>query len=333
MTEIYFVRHAEAEGNAFRRLHGQFDSLITPNGYRQLEALSRRFAPIHIDACYASDLTRTCITAGAIYQPKGLMLHKEPAFREISVGTWEDIPFGWLYRFEQEKMVQFNRDPLRWQVDGSEPFMAYTGRFLTRLEQLAKAHDGQTIAVVSHGSALRGVLLRLFFDPSKPEISYCDNTAVSHIFYENGRYTYEYLNDNSHLTPEISTLTRQKKQDGALDPRDYNLWYQTVAGKPEGFRQALRRDTPVGEVAIEDDGLDACRLTWLELKPQECGRRYGVQLLGEAVSMAKERGKRCLRACISAENEKMLGFLIHHGCQAVGQQDDNVVLEYRFTLD
>ena len=42
MTTIYLVRHAEAEGNAYRRIHGQYDSLITPNGLRQIEALAKR---------------------------------------------------------------------------------------------------------------------------------------------------------------------------------------------------------------------------------------------------------------------------------------------------
>ena len=30
MTEIYLIRHGEAEGNVFRRLHGQYDALLTP---------------------------------------------------------------------------------------------------------------------------------------------------------------------------------------------------------------------------------------------------------------------------------------------------------------
>ena len=43
MTTVYFVRHAEAEGNTYRRMHGQYNSLITENGVRQIEALRARF--------------------------------------------------------------------------------------------------------------------------------------------------------------------------------------------------------------------------------------------------------------------------------------------------
>ena len=32
MTTIYLIRHAEAEGNLYRRIHGIYDSLITKRG-------------------------------------------------------------------------------------------------------------------------------------------------------------------------------------------------------------------------------------------------------------------------------------------------------------
>lgn len=79
MTTVYFVRHAEAEGNTYRRMHGQYNSLITENGVRQIEALRARFEDIPVDACYASDLYRTCRTAQAVYIPKGLPLHPDRA--------------------------------------------------------------------------------------------------------------------------------------------------------------------------------------------------------------------------------------------------------------
>ena len=54
MTKFYVIRHAEAEGNLYRRIHGWYDSLITPNGYRQIAALEGRFAQEPIDAVYSA---------------------------------------------------------------------------------------------------------------------------------------------------------------------------------------------------------------------------------------------------------------------------------------
>ena len=38
MTNIYLIRHAEAEGNLYRRIQGQYNSKITPLGEKQILA-------------------------------------------------------------------------------------------------------------------------------------------------------------------------------------------------------------------------------------------------------------------------------------------------------
>ena len=50
MTTVYIIRHAEAEGNVYRRCHGQYDSLLTPRAYEQLPCLAKRFADVPLDA-------------------------------------------------------------------------------------------------------------------------------------------------------------------------------------------------------------------------------------------------------------------------------------------
>ena len=63
MTTIYLIRHAEADGNLYRRAHGWYDSVITDRGYRQIAALAKRFASTRFDAVYSSDRRRTMTTA------------------------------------------------------------------------------------------------------------------------------------------------------------------------------------------------------------------------------------------------------------------------------
>ena len=104
MTRIYLIRHAEAEGNLYRRVHGWYDSLVTDNGYRQISALKGRFDNIPIDAVYSSDLFRTMTTAKAIYVSHGLELHTRPDLREIGVGEWEDVPWGELSHRDGERL-------------------------------------------------------------------------------------------------------------------------------------------------------------------------------------------------------------------------------------
>ena len=127
MTTIYLIRHAEAEGNLYRRIHGWYDALITENGFRQIEALQRRFQDVRVDAVWSSDLHRTMTTARAVYVPKGLELHTDPQLRELNFGDWEDQPWGQVYRNEPERIGQFNRTDPAWRAPGERAWRKRAG--------------------------------------------------------------------------------------------------------------------------------------------------------------------------------------------------------------
>ena len=122
MTTIYLIRHAEAEGNLYRRIHGWYDALVTDNGLKQIEALKARFADVQIDAVYSSDLYRTMTTARAIYEPKGLELHTDPELREMNLGDWEDKTWGGMRHFNGEQLTRFNVSDPTWQAPNGESF-------------------------------------------------------------------------------------------------------------------------------------------------------------------------------------------------------------------
>lgn len=322
MTKIYLVRHAEAEGNVYRRIHGQYDSRITPNGLRQVDALRARFQDIPIDACYASDLNRTCVTARSVYLPKGLELRRDRRFREVNLGRWEDIPFGWLERFEPERMTQFNKEPQLWSVKDSETFPEYTQRFLTALREAAEENDGKTIAVFTHGCVLRGVQYLLGGNEWPP---YCDNTAVSLLDYENGAFQIEYLNDSSHLSDELSTFARQKWWRAGGDRRDFNMWFETegetsyavLRDRRVGHIRVSGRDCEKGELRIED----------IFLEESHRGRALGAQLLGQAVSLARKMGCGTLAATVPDEMRHALHFFERQGFLLQSETDGAAVLK------
>ena len=324
MTTIYLIRHAEAEGNVFRRLHGQYDSGVTPNGLKQIAALAKRFADISIDAVYASNLTRTCTTASAIYKPKQLPLRREPRFRELNCGIWEDLPFGWLDHIDPARNHAFSHDPKNWSVEGSESFAVYTGRFLQALEEVARRHDGQTVAVFSHGMVMRGVQQRLFF-PEKRDLPHSENTAVSKLLWDGTGFQYEYLNDASHLPQEISTLGRQQWWRGG-EHKDFNMWYRAAQAEDaallaalgclsgEVIRVAMLVDQTVGALVLGsiDDRTD--ELVYLFLLPSQRGKGLSAQLFGEAVSLARRRKKTSLRLRLPVEHPAARALFATYGC-------------------
>ena len=105
MTTIYLIRHAEAEGNVYRRCHGQYDSLLTNRAMDQLPYLADRFDEIELSAVYASDLYRARHTAKVIADRKDLKVRVRQDLREIDMCDWEDRTWAYLKRFEGEALL------------------------------------------------------------------------------------------------------------------------------------------------------------------------------------------------------------------------------------
>ena len=157
-TKIFLVRHAEAEGNLFRVAHGQYDSNLTPRGYRQLHYLRERFRGEKLDAVYGSDLTRTHATASALYVPRGLDFRPEPRLREVRLGDWEELTWAEISRADRRMYEDFNKRPHLWRVEGAETFAQVRDRMVAAVRDIAAAHPGGTVAAASHGAALRTLL-------------------------------------------------------------------------------------------------------------------------------------------------------------------------------
>lgn len=278
MTRIYLIRHAEAEGNLYRRVHGWYNSLITDNGYRQISALRGRFDNIPIDAVYSSDLFRTMTTAKAIYVSHGLELHTCPDLREIGVGEWEDVPWGELSHRDGERLYEFNHSSPKFQVEGGESFAQVQKRMLNAVRDIAEKHPDQTVALFSHGTAIRCLQAAIRgLGPGEMEgLGHSDNTGVTCLTVdEHGICRLVFENDNSHLPEEISTLARQKwwkSRESSL--ADANLWFRPLDMETEGacYRAArvdAWRDIRGDEIPCDSEGFQQDALRCWSQDPQK----------------------------------------------------------------
>ncbi|MCF0137673.1 MAG: GNAT family N-acetyltransferase [Oscillospiraceae bacterium] len=238
MTKIYIIRHAEAEGNLYRIVQGQFDSGLTDTGYRQLEFLAERFRGVHLDAIYSSDLRRALSTAEAVAKTQGLEIIKEPRLREICMGVCEGISFGDMEHLDPGAMARFRNDPASWTAEGAEPYAECTRRTLSALRDIAAENEGKTVCAVSHGVSIRAALAELLGIASAgiaDTLPHGDNTSVSLLTYDGGELRVEYFNDNSHVPEELSTFAKQTwwKND-AQGRADENLRYEALDPNRDG---------------------------------------------------------------------------------------------------
>ena len=258
MTKLYLIRHAEAEGNLYRRIHGQYNSLITNNGYRQIKALEERFRDIPVDAVYSSDLFRTMTTAQAITRPKGLELHTRADLREINMGDWEDHTFAYIARRDKEQMDLFTQTSPLFQAPNGESFPEVRRRGMAAILDIAARHDGQTVAVFAHGTLIRNTLAEIMGLGVKDaaKVGHSDNTAVTLLEIENGKIRIVFADDNSHLTPEISTLAWQHWWNKDSKQVDINLWFRSAdldTEEDRNFYLAAREEAWVNLYGKTDD--------------------------------------------------------------------------------
>ncbi len=244
MTHIWLLRHAEAEGNLYRRIHGCTDSGLTELGRKQLKPLGERFARVPLYAVYASDLRRAQETAEALAAPKGLPVRVLPGLREVDMGAREDRCWGYLARFEPEQYYALNKDPAKFTVPGCEPYAVSVERILGAIRQIARENPGGEVAAVAHGCIIRILLARLLGVPSEKiwSVPHGDNTCVAELTVENGEIRLLGYNDNSHLPPELSAFAREDwwKKEDTTDGRDLYYLPMDVAGVAGG-RTYLRR--------------------------------------------------------------------------------------------
>ncbi|MEA4964438.1 MAG: histidine phosphatase family protein [Oscillospiraceae bacterium] len=323
-TTVYLIRHAEAEGNLYRRIHGYYDSNVTTNGLRQIAALEARFRGIPVDAVYSSDLTRACRTAMAVADPKGLLIRRDPRFREISIGVWEDVPFGELEQTDAQQLYNFNGAPRSWKVEGAEDYETYTDRFLSGLEEAVRENAGGSIAIFSHGGVLSRSLSRLLPDACA---GHSDNTAVTELRYD-GAWRLSGQNDNSHLSPEISTLARQNWWRGDPTKVDHNLWFRPFEGEIDWYLEladdkipvspmasiqfAMLGQKPVGLLQLDPErGRESGygSIDYLGLAPGYRCRELGVQMIGCAVSYFRNLGRAAIRISVPEEYGRCTSFL------------------------
>ena len=233
MTRIYLIRHAQSEGNLYRRILGWYDGHVTSSGRAQITALKNRFLEIPVDAVYSSDLSRAWETAQAVALPQKLDIHPEPAFRELHIGEFTNIPYGDLHYHHPDLYdALFSFSPL-WAPKGGERFQQVADRIVPAFFRLAHRHSGQSVAIFSHAMAIHCLQASLQGKhPSQFPLPSGENTAVSCYELQDDRVDIRFENDISHLPNSLTAAGLRGSRENAPA-----VWFQAMELEKEKERQ------------------------------------------------------------------------------------------------
>ena len=156
---LLLIRHGQTPGNVL----GQLDTAhpgpgLTELGERQAAALARTLANERIELLYASTLVRTQLTATPLAGSRGLEIEVLAGLREIEAGALEKLT-------DRESHLRYLGTVFAWAggelgrrmpagPSGHDFFERYDDS-IARIAAASTGTDDATVAVVSHGAAIR----------------------------------------------------------------------------------------------------------------------------------------------------------------------------------
>lgn len=211
MTRIILVRHGQSEANLSRHFAaGRTDAPLSALGRKQAKRLADHLiANEHIDAVYASPLSRAIDTVRPTAERLGLPIIPEEGLREICAGLWENQPTQ-LLRTDPKTKPDFDvwqSDLARCRCTEGESVAELYERAVAAVLRLAAENKGKTLLLGAHWTPVTSILTYANYG----DISYIKHTpspynaSINILRYENGSLYVEAQNFIEHLDDLLPT--------------------------------------------------------------------------------------------------------------------------------
>ena len=193
MTTFLILRHGFSTSNEDGTLTGQIDAPLTPLGVLQGEAACRYVLENYsVDAVYSSDLVRAVDTVRPLADALSLPVLTDPDLREMACGVWSGEPIAALKERYGTKYTAWSDADDSVIPEGGEAWSTLAARAYAALLRTAKANEGKTVAVATHGGtlrALRGTYLDIPMAEWRDRLTYAPNAALTLLTYDGTRFS------------------------------------------------------------------------------------------------------------------------------------------------
>lgn len=163
MTRIWLIRHGSHDWLS-RVLVGRTRGVhLNELGREEASRVARALAERSIAAIYSSPRERAMETAAPLATIHDLVTEEAADLDEIDFGEWCGLSFEELAK--DDRWRQWNTSRGSAEAPGGETMVAVRDRALRFIERAAAMHDGEEIALFSHGDVIRGALTYFLNQP------------------------------------------------------------------------------------------------------------------------------------------------------------------------
>ena len=202
---IILARHGQTQANAEKRFQGHLNIPLNAQGHSQAMRLAPLLAHFKPGKLYTSDLIRTIETARPAAELLGLEPVASSVFREYSWGVLEGLTWPEIKERYPALFDPLSKDLRAVEIPGQEPQAVFRRRIQQGLSMLLEKPAPGTVALVSHGRYLNGLIVEfLGLDFNGPWPFSFASAAVT-VLEDNGqRRRLLKFNEECHLTGEIN---------------------------------------------------------------------------------------------------------------------------------
>lgn len=200
IQRLIVIRHGETVDNLRGVAQGWRDSELSPRGQAQVERIAERVRELAPEVLFCSTLPRAITTAQVIGRGLGLDPIQLDDLREMNCGEWEGVSFVEVRHNDPALYRRWASDP-HVPCPGGESYSDVRARMQRAIEAIRAQRNGQpsTVAVVSHGTAIRLLATHLLALPLEAARHFAqDNAAVNVFEWRGERWVLRTWNDVRH---------------------------------------------------------------------------------------------------------------------------------------
>ena len=153
VTRLILLRHGEPDETVRGRCYGRLDPGLSPAGREQMQRTWGLFdgAPA---AIYSSP-RRRAVESASLRASGAPAITIDERLREIDFGEFEGLTYRDISIRYPQAYAEWMTRPTEVQFPGGECFGEMTMRVREALERIRRRHEGETVAIVSHGGVNR----------------------------------------------------------------------------------------------------------------------------------------------------------------------------------
>lgn len=200
---LLFVRHAKTVWNGEQRYAGSGEVPLAPEAAGQIAHLSERLKHEHIDAIYASPLSRVLTTIGPTAEHHRLRVIPREELRERNLGTWEGRSPREIHKTHAGYHFPESAYDGSFRVPGSEPLDHLEQRLRDIMHEVVHAHPGQRVILATHAGLIWMLQARVVVTPVEQPV-WVDNCSITTVVAERGHYHLAGIEEpDSYLPPHV----------------------------------------------------------------------------------------------------------------------------------